>query len=89
MRLALPALKADYRAFDAYACTESVRIAAPIHAMGGDQDPVITLGDIYAWRTHSDDVTITLFDGGHFFFHDYVDDIAELLTPGTRCGQTS
>ena len=67
MRFALPVIKADYNAFDAYACAEDVKVAAPIHAMGGDQDPYITLGDLYGWGTHTDTVKVTMFDGGHFY----------------------
>ena len=43
MRLALPVIKADYNAFDAYSCAEDIKVATPIHAIGGDQDPYITL----------------------------------------------
>src|SRR5699024_1609206 len=63
MRLALPVIKADYRAFDAYACADDVTVAAPIHAMGGDHDPYVTMGDLYGWNNHSDTVDVTVFDG--------------------------
>ncbi len=84
MRLTLPVIKADYRACDAYSCPDDVRIAAPIRAIGGDQDPIITLGDLYAWGRHSDDVAVTVFDGGHFFLNDHVDAVAQLLAAGRR-----
>ena len=79
MRLALPVIKADYRACDAYSCTEDVKIAAPIHALGGDQDPIVTLGDLYGWGKHTDSVQVTMFDGGHFFINDHIDAVAKLL----------
>lgn len=79
MRLALPVVKADYHAFDAYSCAEGVKVAAPIHAMGGDQDPIVTLGDLYGWGKHTDNVAVTMFDGGHFYLHEQVDAVAELL----------
>ena len=79
MRLALPVVKADYRAFDAYACADDVKVAAPIHAMGGDQDPYINLGDLYGWGKHTDTVTVTMFDGGHFYLTSHIDSIVELL----------
>lgn len=80
MRLALPVIKADYQAFDAYDCAENVKVAIPIHAMGGDQDPYVTLGDLYGWGKHTDTVTVTVFDGGHFYVADHIDAVAELLT---------
>ncbi|ORA13405.1 thioesterase II family protein [Mycobacterium asiaticum] len=84
MRLALPVIKADYRACDAYSatdsCTDDVKVSAPIHALGGDQDPIVTLGDLYGWGKHTGSVEVTMFVGGHFFLNDHLDDVAELLT---------
>jgi surfactin synthase thioesterase subunit len=79
MKLTLPVVKADFRAFDAYVCAEDVRVTAPIHAMGGDQDPYITLGDLYGWGKHTDTVKVTMFDGGHFYLHQHIEAVAELL----------
>ncbi|HET9874865.1 MAG TPA: alpha/beta fold hydrolase [Mycobacterium sp.] len=87
IRLALPVLKADYRACDAYSCSEDVKIAAPIRAIGGDQDPIVTLGDLYGWGKHSDNVDVTMFDGGHFFLNDHLDAVAELLASSPQPGQ--
>ncbi len=89
MKLALPVIKSDYRAFDDYSCAENVKVAAPIHAMGGDADPIVTLGDLYGWAKHADTVQVTMFDGGHFFLHDHLDLVAELLTSCVRRGQTA
>jgi surfactin synthase thioesterase subunit len=79
MKLTLPVVKADFRAFDAYVCAEDVRVAAPIHAMGGDQDPYVTLGDLYGWGKHTDTVQVTMFDGGHFYLNQHIEAVAELL----------
>ncbi|MBI2701291.1 MULTISPECIES: thioesterase II family protein [Mycobacterium] len=79
MRLALPVIKADYRACDAYSCAGDVKISAPIHALGGDQDPIVTLGDLYGWGKHTGSAEVTMFDGGHFFVNEHVEAVAELL----------
>ena len=79
MRLALPVIKADYKAFDAYSCATDIKVAAPIHAMGGDRDPYITLGDLYGWGNHSDTAKVTMFDGGHFYLKAHIDAIAGLM----------
>ncbi|WP_406270243.1 alpha/beta fold hydrolase [Nocardia sp. NBC_00881] len=81
MKMALPVIKRDYHAFDTYSCDETVKIAARIHAICGDQDPVVTMRDLYGWGKHTDDIHVTMFDGGHFYLNDHVDAIAELLTP--------
>lgn len=88
MKLALPVIKADYQACDAYSCTEDVKITAPIHAIGGDQDPIVTLGDLYGWGKHTDTVSVTMFDGGHFFLNDHIDAVGELLASCAQCEQT-
>lgn len=87
MRLMLPVVKADFRAFDAYSCNDGVKLAAPIHAMGGDQDPYVTPADLYGWGTHTGTVKVTMFDGGHFYLHRHVDAIGALLT--SHAGQTA
>ncbi|WP_421845082.1 thioesterase II family protein [Mycobacterium sp.] len=89
MRLALPVIKADYQAFDTYDCAEDVKVTAPIHAMGGDQDPYVTMGDLYGWGKHTDTVKVTMFTGGHFYLRSHIGAVAELLTTNTHRGQTA
>jgi len=89
MKLTLPVVKADFKAFDAYSCGEDVKVAVPIHAMGGDQDPYVTLGDLYGWGKHTDSLEVTMFDGGHFYLNQHVQAIAELLTSCAPCGHTA
>lgn len=89
MKLTLPVVKADFAAFDAYCCAETVKVAAPIHAMGGDQDPYVTLGDLYGWGQHTDTVKVTMFDGGHFYVNQHIEAIAELLASCAQCEQTA
>ncbi|KAA1248811.1 thioesterase [Mycobacterium simiae] len=89
MRLALPVMKADYNAFDAYSCPDDINVTAPIHAMGGDQDPYITLGDLYGWGKHTDTVNVTMFDGGHFYLNTHIEAVAELLASSAQCEQTT
>lgn len=84
MRLALPAIRADYAAFDAYACGTDATIAAPVRVLGGDQDPYVTLPDLYGWNDHAGDVEVTVFDGGHFFLREHQDEVAALVA---SCGQ--
>ncbi|MEV6323073.1 alpha/beta fold hydrolase [Nocardia sp. NPDC051787] len=85
MKLALPVLKADYRAFDAYSCRSDIAIAAPIQVLGGDDDAFVAVRDLYAWQAHSRAQTqLSLFSGGHFYLNDHIDAIAELLELKTR-----
>ncbi|MEE4022148.1 alpha/beta fold hydrolase [Gordonia sp. PKS22-38] len=80
MRMALPVLRADYQAFDAYRTTDVDRIAAPITVLGGVDDPVIRPHDLHTWSAHSDDVSVSVLDGGHFYLETAGPDILEVLT---------
>lgn len=89
MKLALPVIKRDYHAFDTYSCAETIKLAARIHAICGDQDPVVTMRDLYGWGKHTDNVQVTMFDGGHFYLNDHIDAIAELLAPSAQYERTA
>lgn len=88
IRLALPVIKADYSASDMYSRDKNVKIAAPIHAIGGDRDPIVGLGDLYGWGKHTDNLQVTMFDGGHFYLHDHLDAVAELIASGAQYEQS-
>ena len=79
MKLAVPVVKADYQACNRYSCAETVKVAAPIHVMGGDRDPVISLGDLYGWAKHTDAVQVTMFDGGHFYLSEHLGAVSTVL----------
>lgn len=80
LRMALPVLKADYAAIDAYNCAADVRITAPIHAFGGDDDPIVSVADLYGWRTHTTaDLEVSLLPGGHFYLENHLDDLGAAL----------
>jgi surfactin synthase thioesterase subunit len=78
--MTFPVVKADHRAAEAYSCEPTARVAARIHVIGGDQDPIVTMADLNGWREHSDTVEITMFSGGHFFLLDEVDAIRDVLS---------
>lgn len=79
MMRSLPVVRADFGAYDAYSCSEDVKVAAPIHALGGEHDPLVSLADLYGWNKHSDQLKVTMFDGGHFFINQHVNAVAEIL----------
>ncbi|MGW4367610.1 thioesterase II family protein [Nocardia takedensis] len=89
MRLSLPAIKADHKASEAYTCPQSVRVNTRIHAIGGDRDPIVSLGDLHGWRHHGDDVEITLFEGGHFYLNDNIGELADIVAEQAYSGPTA
>jgi surfactin synthase thioesterase subunit len=81
LELLLPAVRADYQAFNRYACGADVRIRADIHAVGGDKDHRVAEELLRRWEIHTDAVfTMTLLDGGHFYIDDHIDTVAELVS---------
>ncbi|MFC8527725.1 thioesterase II family protein [Nocardia sp. NPDC057227] len=79
MRFSLPAIRADHRASEAYRCPASVRVATRVHAIGGDRDPIVSMADLHGWSSHSDDVEVTLFEGGHFYLQQHLEAVTGLL----------
>ncbi|MUM18703.1 thioesterase [Mycobacterium sp. CBMA271] len=82
MRMALPVMKGDYQAFNAYTCPADIKVAARIHSIGGDQDPMISMRDLYGWGQHTDTLDVTLFDGGHFYLNTHIEALADLMASG-------
>jgi surfactin synthase thioesterase subunit len=80
VELLLMAVRADYAAFNRYACGEDVRIAADIHTLGGGSDHRISENMLRQWETHTSGAfSVSMFDGGHFYINDHTADVAELV----------
>ncbi|MFC6009731.1 thioesterase II family protein [Nocardia lasii] len=80
MRMALPVLKADYRAFDAYSSAPEITVDAPVLVLGGEDDPFVGPRDLYGWdQATTADIEVDLFPGGHFYLDENLDGIAEAL----------
>jgi len=78
--LLVRAVRADYQAFNRYACGDDVRLHADIHTIGGREDHRISEDMLREWTTHAGGAfTLTLFDGGHFYINDHIDAVAELV----------
>ncbi|TDC67119.1 thioesterase [Micromonospora sp. KC207] len=68
MRLAMPSVRADYRAIETYRHTHDAPLGCPITVLTGDADPQVTLEEARAWREHSTaEVEVQVLPGGHFF----------------------
>lgn len=80
VELLLMAVRADYAAFNRYACAADVTIAADIYAVGGDRDHRIGEDMLRRWETHTTGAyTLSMFDGGHFYLNEHLEDVAELV----------
>jgi surfactin synthase thioesterase subunit len=80
VELLLMAVRADYGAFNRYACEPDVAIAADIYALGGQHDHRVSEDMLRRWETHTGGAfTCTMFDGGHFYVDEFTDEVAELV----------
>jgi mycobactin phenyloxazoline synthetase len=85
VELLVQAVRADYRALNTYSCGPDVRIAADIHAVGGDRDHRISRESLAHWGTHTAGrFTVTEFEGGHFYLDDHLDAVARMVSADVR-----
>jgi pyochelin biosynthesis protein PchC len=71
--LLLPALRADYTLLDGYdPARPPVRLAAPITAYGGEDDPACPVAELDTWAeaTKGSHEVLT-FSGGHFYLREH------------------
>ncbi|HNP56281.1 MAG TPA: alpha/beta fold hydrolase [Gordonia sp. (in: high G+C Gram-positive bacteria)] len=80
MRMALPVLRGDYRAFDSYSCGPDVRISAPVVVVGGADDPVIKPHHLHHWGSHAEHVQVSVVDGSHFYLNEKPEAVLDALT---------
>ena len=68
MNLLLPAIKADFTAYETYRYTAEEAFAFPITAMRGAKDPSVSQEELMAWSKHScSGFSSHVFPGDHFF----------------------
>lgn len=68
LKLAIPALRADYEMYESYVHTSEPNFAFPVTALGGSQDELVTSSDLVAWCSHtSGPFRLRMLPGGHLF----------------------
>jgi surfactin synthase thioesterase subunit len=68
LRMALPAIRNDYRAIETYRCAPARRVRCPLTVLIGDSDPKVTPDEARNWSGHTDGAfRMEVFPGGHFF----------------------
>ncbi|KUM99145.1 hypothetical protein AQI95_40315 [Streptomyces yokosukanensis] len=87
LRMVLPALRADYRALGTYRFVAGEPLTAPITALTGDRDPMVTVQEARTWREHtSGDFALKVFPGGHFYLAERIGPVAAAVTEGLLAG---
>lgn len=72
VRLAMPAVRADYRAAETYVYQPGPPLRCPILALVGDSDPQVDAARMALWRDYTTGPFDTrVFPGGHFYLTDH------------------
>lgn len=81
IRMALPAIRNDYRAIELYRGQPDATVRCPVYALVGDDDPKATIAEVDAWREHTNgDFELQIFPGGHFYLDQQVTGVLEKIT---------
>jgi pyochelin biosynthetic protein PchC len=81
VRMALPALRNDYRAIETYRWQPGQKLTCPIHAMVGDADPKATVDEVRRWADHTDaEFTLDVFGGKHFYLDQHAPAVMSKIT---------
>lgn len=68
VRMAMPSLRADYRAIETYVGDPDQRLNCPVTALVGDGDRQVSTLDASAWHRHTTaSFRLKVLPGGHFY----------------------
>ncbi|MER6050122.1 alpha/beta fold hydrolase [Streptomyces sp. NPDC001793] len=81
LAMALPVVRSDYRAVETYRDRAGPPLAAPVTALTGDDDPLVDVEDVAAWRQHTaGGFRLRVFPGGdHFYLSGHWAELADHL----------
>jgi surfactin synthase thioesterase subunit len=80
LRLALPALRADYKAVETYSFVAGLPLRCPVIALAGDQDPKVAVKDFEKWAEQTAaGFELHVLSGGHFFITERLQEVVEIV----------
>ncbi|MFG1839549.1 thioesterase II family protein [Micromonospora sp. NPDC049175] len=80
MQMAMPAVRADYRAIETYRHGHDVPLDCPVTVFTGDADPQVTLEEARAWRDHTTaGFDMHILPGGHFFIVEQAPQVIQVM----------
>jgi medium-chain acyl-[acyl-carrier-protein] hydrolase len=81
LELILPVLRADFELVHTYSFKRGVKLACPIRAFGGSQDPEANEEIIRQWQDFtSGPFSMEIIEGDHFFIHQRKDQLLDSLS---------
>ena len=81
LAMALPVVRSDYKAVETYRHCSGPPLAAPVTALVGDRDPLVTVDEAAAWAEHTTGgFRLRVFPGGdHFYLTGHWAEVADHL----------
>lgn len=73
LELFLPLLRTDFEAAETYHPQGRTSVVPPLIAIGGTDDPAAPPATVERWRELGAEVTVQIFEGGHFFAFEQVE----------------
>ncbi|WP_346345455.1 alpha/beta fold hydrolase [Streptomyces sp. SID5643] len=84
LRLALPAIRNDYRAADNYTWRPGAPLACPITVLTGSEDPHVPADGARAWHQLTTGATaFHSFPGGHFYLTEHAEAVCRTIQTAT------
>ncbi|WP_046496910.1 thioesterase II family protein [Streptomyces odonnellii] len=85
VEMALPALRADYRALASYRWSGGAPLDIPMTVLAGRDDPVVAVEEAARWREFTRaGYELEVFPGGHFYLDQHLDAVAGLVLSGVH-----
>jgi len=81
LELFTPILRADFKLIETYKYIEkNEKLDSDITILWGKQEENATVHDLYEWENHTTKkCKIKLFNGGHFFIHECISDVVNIV----------
>ncbi|MCX7748495.1 MAG: thioesterase domain-containing protein [Clostridia bacterium] len=83
----VPIMKADYKLVETYKYVENnIKLDCGLTVFNGKFDKGVDLKDVYEWKKYTScDSKFYEFEGGHFFIHNYTDEIVRIINETLAC----
>ena len=72
MEILLPTLRADFTIYETYIYRPEPPLACPLTIFGGEYDREVSVQELEAWSTQTEDkFRLQFFSGEHFYIHSH------------------
>ncbi|GAA3145359.1 alpha/beta fold hydrolase [Streptomyces rameus] len=81
MRMMLPAMRADFAAYETYEWVRRTPLGCPVTVLGGSADTLVPTGSLAGWAELTEgDCEVEVFDGGHFYLTEHRHEVQRMVT---------